>query len=115
MTQLAIDDGILDNVVHGKFLNRDTKTARSLLRETIEAYELELKSIQNPAPANTWVVYIKGRKPQKRIELASGKIRQYTITPKEAAEWEQSRVRREKKQDLTVLIDELYRVLSRGY
>lgn len=113
-SQLAIEAEILDNVVHGKFSNRDTETGRTLLLKAIEAYQLELKAIQNPAPANTWVIYPKGRKPQKRIETSPGKVRQHSITPKQAAEWEQSRVRREKKQELTVLIDELYRVLQRG-
>jgi hypothetical protein len=103
------------NVVHGKFSDRDTETARSLLRKAIEAYQLELKAIKDPAPANTWVIYPVGRKPQKRIEVSLGKVRQHTITAKQAAEWEQARVRREKKQELTVLIDELYRVLHRGH
>lgn len=99
-------------VVHGKFGNRDT--GRDLLRKAIEAYQQELEAIENPAPANTWVIYPVGRKPQKRIEISPGKIRAYSISPKEAAEWEQARIRREKKQELTVLIDELYRSLSRG-
>lgn len=114
MSQLAIEDEILDNVVHGKFSNRDTETGRTLLLKAIEAYQLELKAIQQPAPANTWLVRPKGRKPQIRIETSPGKIRSHSITAKQAAEWEQSRVRREKKQELIVLIDELYRVLQRG-
>jgi hypothetical protein len=115
MSELAhVENIVLDNVVHGKFPDRDTETARSLLRRAIDAYQLELKAIQNPAPANTWVIYPKGRRPQKRVERSSGKIQQYAISPKEAADWEQARVRREKKQELTVLIDELYRVLQRG-
>jgi hypothetical protein len=113
MSQLAIDD-ILDNVVHGKFPNRDTETGRTLLLKAIDAYQLELKAIQNPAPANTWVIYPKGRRPQKRVELSSGKVRQYSISAKEAGDWEQARIRREQKQELTVLIGELYRVLQRG-
>jgi hypothetical protein len=115
MSQLSLetfDDR--DNVVHGKFANRDTETGRSLLMRAIEAYRLELTSIKNPAPANAWVVYPKGRKPQKRIEISPGKIRQHSISPKQAAAWEQARIRREKKQELTVLIDELSRTLARG-
>lgn len=112
MNQPSLDN--LNNVVHGNFPNRDTETARDLLRRTIDAYQSEMKSIQNPAPPNTWVVYPKGRKPQKRIELRTGKIRSHSITPKQAAEWEQARVRRERKQELIVIIDELSRVLARG-
>lgn len=103
------------NVVHGKFSDRDTETARSLLRRAIDAYQLEMKNIQNPAPPNTWVVYPKGRKPQKRIEKSPGEIRQHSITPKQAAEWELARLRRERKQELTVIIYELSRVLARGF
>jgi hypothetical protein len=107
-------DAEIENVVHGKFLNRDTETARELLGRAIEAYEKEWRDIKDPASANTWVVYPAGRRPQKRIEVSPGKVRQHAISAKEAAQWELARVRRERKQELTTIINELRSVFYRG-
>jgi hypothetical protein len=89
-------------------------TGRSLLSSAIRAYQEELKQITDVAPPNTWVVYPDKGKPKHRTLLDNGKVRQVTISSAQAAKWEQSRLRRERKQSLTVLIDELIQVLARG-
>ena len=88
-------------------------TGRSFLRQAIDGYQQELREIKNCAPANTWIVSV-GDKLYKRMKWSSGKITQRKITATQRNKFELARARRDRKVELTVLIDELTRSMGRG-
>lgn len=89
-------------------------TGRSFLRQAIEGYQQELSQIKDCAPANTWVVSVGDKGLYKRTKLASGKITQRKLTITQRNNFEEARARRDRKVELTVLIDELARSMARG-
>ena len=89
-------------------------TGRSLLRQAIEGYQQELSQIKDCASPNTWVVSVGDKGLYMRTKLPSGKISQRKLTITQRNKFEEARARRDRKAELTVLIDELARSLARG-
>jgi hypothetical protein len=88
--------------------------ARSLLIQSILAYQQEMNAITDVAPDNSWLVVIAGRKPQLRTQISHKRRTQQTLSYDQAAKFRQAAERRDRKKELCVLIDELSLVLARG-
>jgi predicted metal-dependent peptidase len=106
MTQIAYQEE--SNIV------QFPSSGRSLLRQAIEQYEKELNQIENIAASNTWMVDVPKLGLVRRTKLESGKTIQKKLTLTEVAEFRKAMERRDRKAELTVLIDELSRSLHRG-
>jgi hypothetical protein len=106
MTQIAYQE-------ESKVLQFPT-TGQSLLRQAIEQYQKELEAIEDVAAPNTWIVSIPSLGLVRRTKQPSGKTTQKKLSPDESREFQQAKLRRDRKSELTTLIDELSRSLHRG-
>jgi hypothetical protein len=98
---------------HDSFGYRDQTTGRDYLESAIASFLEEIDRIKDAAPPDSWIVDIPNKKSQIRVQVGCDRVKSRSVSPAEAAQFRSACLRRDRKQKLTKIVDELVEILER--